>query len=143
MTDVVANRTEASEDEEKLKKNVEELSEQKDLAETKDKALIVDEVNNDNENKTKENNVDFTGSINENEDDNDNEENQTDAELEEILQHENEDKYKGRTCQLPDFAVICSFLEIFGPLLELPSFSISDLEQAIDCTRKFSTQKCM
>lgn len=63
--------------------------------------------------------------------------------LDEILQHEKEEKYKGRTCQLPDFAVIYSFLEMFGPILELPAVSISDLEQAIDCTKEFSKLKCM
>lgn len=48
------------------------------------------------------------------------------------------DKYSGRTSQIPDFAVVYSFLDMFGMFLDLPYVSINDLEQSIDSTKELA-----
>ena len=45
-------------------------------------------------------------------------------------------KYDGTTSQIPDFAVIFSFFDIFGRYLELPPVSLTDLEQSINSTKE-------
>ena len=47
-------------------------------------------------------------------------------------------KYEGRTIQLPDFAIVYSFLELFGVFLELPYITIPELEQSLDSTKVFT-----
>ena len=49
--------------------------------------------------------------------------------------------YDGRTSQLPDFAVVLSFFELFGALLEMPPLNITDLENAISNVKEFAIRK--
>ena len=49
--------------------------------------------------------------------------------------------YDGRTSQLPDFAVVLSFFELFGALLEMPPLNITDLENAITNVKEFAIRK--
>ena len=49
--------------------------------------------------------------------------------------------YDGRTSQLPDFAVVLSFFELFGALLEMPPLNITDLENAITNLKEFAIRK--
>ena len=49
--------------------------------------------------------------------------------------------YDGRTSQLPDFAVLLSFFELFGALLEMPPLNITDLENAITNVKEFAIRK--
>nr|XP_047130908.1 remodeling and spacing factor 1 isoform X2 [Hydra vulgaris] len=47
-------------------------------------------------------------------------------------------KYDGRTIQLPDFAIVYSFLELFGVFLELPYITMPELEHSLDSTKVFT-----
>ena len=62
-------------------------------------------------------------------------ENDGSQEADEIMDKE---KYAGRTCQLPNFAVVYSFLSLFGAMLDLPPVLLKDLEQSFDTIRKNS-----
>ena len=42
--------------------------------------------------------------------------------------------FSKRTAQDPNFAVVCSFLNMFGPMLNLPGWSLDEIEQALDTT---------